>query len=671
MNEVDSCSTLVSSMRVPQLQAVLQTFDPQRSSGRKQELTQRIYNLLRDKKTQANTCQRIREITRTPALNPQQLMRTPFNQYQRAPHPSYYPAQARSNLPSSFSNAFMPGQMSAGVNVPVVMPARAGGRAEKMQITRLPFYDVAGVVLKMSELQPLTGRTGDVRCVFPFVIQPEHIALITYRGDQPTPRYELQLRMFLFDMDIEQADDFPPNCVIKVDDNPVVLPAVIPTNKPNAEQKRYSRPVDITQYIQSQRHNMNRTHKLEIDWFSDRRTWAVGIWLVHRQNADILLGRMLSNGIRRSIDETKKRITLMLDGDDDTIALDQLKISLLCPLMKTRMNIPARTKTCSHLQCFDLLNYLNMNEKRPSWKCPQCNANAHFDNLIVDQYFMDLLKAVEQNVEEVELLRDGNWKILEVACDTLSDDDDDTPLKAMKIEDASSKAKAAKKEEAAEIITLDDSDDEGARAFPASVSTNPSSVNTSPPRTPAETNGTSKSRSSPHAKRGKTDDSSSRSSYRRSRSSSSSSQSSSDSGRQRRRKVAAASKTNGKSNSSKKVNESEIIVIDSDSDSPAAPIAQSSSRSRTSTFTPQGSVDSNPPQLPMVNGNNSSSTNGNDEPPQKRPNGVRSDVARSQFLNLTNRLPEAIEYDVADGLTQFVNSIFLRDSRNANAFTAS
>jgi hypothetical protein len=82
-------------------------------------------------------------------------------------------------------------------------------------------------------------------------------------------------------------------------------------------------------------------------------------------------------------------------------------------------------------------------------------------------------------------------------------------------------------------------------------------------------------------------------------------------------------------------------------------------------------VDSNPPQLPMVNGNNSSSTNGNDEPPQKRPNGVRSDVARSQFLNLTNRLPEAIEYDVADGLTQFVNSIFLRDSRNANAFTAS
>lgn len=76
----------------------------------------------------------------------------------------------------------------------------------------------------MSELQALSGRSGEVRCVFSFSIQPEHIPLITYRGDQPTPRYEIQLRMFLYDADIEQADDFPPNCVIKVDDNQVALP---------------------------------------------------------------------------------------------------------------------------------------------------------------------------------------------------------------------------------------------------------------------------------------------------------------------------------------------------------------------------------------------------------------------------------------------------------------
>lgn len=91
--------------------------------------------------------------------------------------------------------------------------------------------------------------------------------------------------------------------------------------------------------------------------------------------------------------------------------------------MKVRMQIPTRTKSCNHLQCFDLMNYLMMNEKRPSWKCPNCPANAHYDNLVVDEYFMDLLKTVDSNVSEVELLRDGNWKVTQVDSDDDSDDE--------------------------------------------------------------------------------------------------------------------------------------------------------------------------------------------------------------------------------------------------------
>jgi hypothetical protein len=716
MGEVESCSTLVASMRVPQLQAVLQSFNPQHSNGRKQELVQRIYNLLRDKKTSANTCQRIREITRTPSLNPSQpAMRTPFNQFQRLPqHPAYY--QMRGNTQQQYANAFMPAQQQQmGSNVPVVMPSRAGGRAERMQITRLPFYDVIDVVLKMSELQALSGRSGDVRSVFPFTLQPEHIPLISYRGDQPTPRYELQLRMFLFDTDIEQADDFPPNCAIKVDDNPVALPAIVPTNKPNAEQKRYSRPVDITQYIQSSRLNMNRTHKLEIDWFSDRRTWAVGIWLVYRQNANILLDRLLTTGIRRSADETKKKIAVMLDGDDDNIALDQLKISLLCPLMKTRMNIPARTKTCSHLQCFDLANYLNMCEKRPVWKCPQCNGNAHYDNLIIDQYFMDLLKAVEHNVEEVELERDGNWKILEVACDTLSDDDDDvSPAKAIKIEETStSKSNKSAKKDDAEIITLDDSDDDNAPGsseppsrgfpFPSSVSTNLSSDAPTPPRTPLTTNGsnmsTSKSAAAaapassstgPQAKQARMDDSRSAGGIRQSRSSSTSSsetESSQDSDHSRRRKIPAASMrttSNGKSSttpatssstaaksSTKKSNDAEVITLDSTDDEEEeaarpARIIESTSRSNSNDQTNSnggrnGSTDDSN-NSPQINGTNGTAAT-------KRQNGVHSDIAKRNQCSF-NPITEAVEYEVADGLTQFINSVFLRDTR-PSTFTAS
>lgn len=86
----------------------------------------------------------------------------------------------------------------------------------------------------MSELQPLNARVGEVRCVFPFVIQPDWLPAITYRGDPPTPRYELQLRMFAYDPDIEQADDFPPSCTVRINDQLVMLPVSLPIFGRNA-----------------------------------------------------------------------------------------------------------------------------------------------------------------------------------------------------------------------------------------------------------------------------------------------------------------------------------------------------------------------------------------------------------------------------------------------------
>ena len=55
-------------------------------------------------------------------------------------------------------------------------------------------------------------------------------------------------------------------------------------------------------------------------------------------------------------------------------------------LMRTRIKIPARGSDCTHLQTFDLTNYLLMCEKRPEWKCPVCSGNAIFSKLVVDEY---------------------------------------------------------------------------------------------------------------------------------------------------------------------------------------------------------------------------------------------------------------------------------------------
>jgi hypothetical protein len=322
---------------------------------------------------------------------------------------------------------------------------------------------------------------------------------------------------------------------------------------------------------------------------------------------------------------------------------------------------------------------------------------------------MDLLKTVEHNVEEVELERDGNWKILEVACDTLSDDDDDvSPAKAIKLEETStSKINKTAKKDDAEIITLDDSDDDNAPGssappsrsfpFPSSVSTNFSSDAQTPPRTPLTTNGsnmhTSKSAaaptsssSGPQAKQARMDDSRSAGGIRPSRSSSTSSsetESSQDSDHSRRRKVPASSRTasNGKSSttpatssstaaksSAKKANDAEVITLDStdDEEEEARParITESTSRSHSNDHT-----NSNGRNGSTDDSNNSPHVNGTNGTAAKRQNGVHSDIAkRNQYF--VNPITEAVEYEVADGLTQFINSVFLRDTR-PSTFTAS
>ncbi|VDM71280.1 unnamed protein product [Strongylus vulgaris] len=123
--------------------------------------------------------------------------------------------------------------------------------------------------------------------------------------------------------------------------------ALIPTNKPNVEPKRPSRPVDITQYCLNVRDH-TRPMRLMVEWTGDKRAWAVAIYLVYRITSEILRDRATgaakssSNGDctvnerpnhRQEESITRDVIRARLGGgNDDDIAMDQLKISLLCPV---------------------------------------------------------------------------------------------------------------------------------------------------------------------------------------------------------------------------------------------------------------------------------------------------------------------------------------------------
>ncbi|KMT12019.1 hypothetical protein BVRB_5g099780 isoform B [Beta vulgaris subsp. vulgaris] len=96
-------------------------------------------------------------------------------------------------------------------------------------------------------------------------------------------------------------------------------------------------------------------------------------------------------------------------SSDSEIIEGPSRVSLNCPISKTRITTPVKGNFCKHYQCFDLCNYVEMNSKRPNWRCPSCNRPVCFTDLRVDQKMAKALKEVGENVSEVIISADGSW----------------------------------------------------------------------------------------------------------------------------------------------------------------------------------------------------------------------------------------------------------------------
>ena len=98
------------------------------------------------------------------------------------------------------------------------------------------------------------------------------------------------------------------------------------------------------------------------------------------------------------------------DNDEDDVVTVQTKVGLCCPLSLARIRVPARARACSHVQCFDLAAFLEVNARSPKFLCPVCSRPAPFADLVVDSLFAAILAAVPSTrVREVALDPDGNW----------------------------------------------------------------------------------------------------------------------------------------------------------------------------------------------------------------------------------------------------------------------
>jgi hypothetical protein len=69
-----------------------------------------------------------------------------------------------------------------------------------------------------------------------------------------------------------------------------------------------------------------------VEWLQDNSYFVVGVWVVEHLNSAILRDRLLESG-PKFYEQTRAMIKSNLGGaSEDDIAMDTLKISLICPV---------------------------------------------------------------------------------------------------------------------------------------------------------------------------------------------------------------------------------------------------------------------------------------------------------------------------------------------------
>ncbi|XP_060642153.2 E3 SUMO-protein ligase PIAS4 isoform X1 [Anolis sagrei] len=275
----------------------------------------------------------------------------------------------------------------------------------EVRLVKLPFYTVLDELLKPTELVPQNSeKLQESPCVF--ALTPRQVDLIrSSRELQPGVRsVQVVLRICYTDTSCPQEDQYPPHIAVKVNHNYCSVPGYYPSNKPGVEPKRPCRPINLTHLM----FMTSATNRITVIWGNYGKSYSVGLFLVRQMTSAELLQRLKNIGIKHpELCKALVKEKLRLDPESE-IATTGVRVSLICPLVKMRLSVPCRAETCAHLQCFDAVFYLQMNEKKPTWMCPVCDKPATYDQLMIDGLLSKILTECE-DADEIEYLVDGSW----------------------------------------------------------------------------------------------------------------------------------------------------------------------------------------------------------------------------------------------------------------------
>ncbi|XP_025207609.1 E3 SUMO-protein ligase PIAS1-like isoform X2 [Melanaphis sacchari] len=293
----------------------------------------------------------------------------------------------------------------------------------QIKFKKLPFYDVVDEVIKPTLLTGMDRNTlqnaprGMKETTFKLLLSCEHANLVAMNRDISPGKneyiYQFQIRIcqLVEPITSECTDYMPLGLHIRLGLKACPLPPTAPNTRPGTESRRTARPINCTQLVKL---SPIVSNTITINWTPDGKNYVLAMYIVKKLTAETLLKKLQDKG-GRSSEETKNYIIKKLADVDPDLATTSYRFSLVCPLGKMRMKIPAKSIHCDHLQCFDASTFILMNEKKPTWMCPTCNKPCLYDDIQIENYFLDIVSSptLKYCSKEIEILADGTWIVYE------------------------------------------------------------------------------------------------------------------------------------------------------------------------------------------------------------------------------------------------------------------
>lgn len=212
---------------------------------------------------------------------------------------------------------------------------------------------------------------------------------------------------------------YPHNCETWVDNRH------IPANTRGVRgQPGSAKPVDVTDYLRAVgATTVQIQFRVDVDPYRDdgtrNKSFAFGVYMVEFNSWEDLFEQVKARPHIQSF-EVKKQI---IEENDDGLETMAALHSLADPVLLTRIKVPARSRRCAHIDCFDLATFLQLQVQASTWKCPVCNSMLHWEDIAVDDYFSAVLLSIPESCTQISIESDGTWRA-EAEDDTDETDDE-------------------------------------------------------------------------------------------------------------------------------------------------------------------------------------------------------------------------------------------------------